>query len=52
VLVRRAAGPRVAAAAFTRLGYRDVRVYDGGKTDWAAAGLPFEGDRTAAEVVR
>ncbi|MEU8615896.1 rhodanese-like domain-containing protein [Actinoplanes sp. NPDC048791] len=43
---------KVAAAAFARLGYRDVRVYDGGKTDWAAAGLPFESDRSAAEVVR
>ena len=39
---------KVAAAAFGRLGYRDVRVYEGGKTDWAASGLPFEGDRAAA----
>jgi rhodanese-related sulfurtransferase len=37
---------KVAAAAFIRLGYRDVRVYDGGKTDWAAAGLAFAGART------
>lgn len=43
---------KVAAAAFARLGYRDVRVYDGGKADWAAAGLPFEGSRTAAGVMR
>jgi 3-mercaptopyruvate sulfurtransferase SseA len=34
-----------AAAAFTRLGYPDVRVYDGGKADWADAGLPFDGTR-------
>jgi rhodanese-related sulfurtransferase len=34
---------KVAAAAITRLGYPDVRVYDGGKADWADAGLPFEG---------
>jgi rhodanese-related sulfurtransferase len=31
---------KVAAAAFERLGYTDVRVYDGGKADWAQAGLP------------
>jgi len=39
-------------AAFGRLGYRDVRVPEGGKTDWAAAGLPFEDSRTAAGVMR
>jgi rhodanese-related sulfurtransferase len=33
---------KVAAAPFTRLGYPDVRVYHGGKADWADAGLPFE----------
>jgi rhodanese-related sulfurtransferase len=38
---------KVAAAAFTRFGYADVRVYDGGKSDWADAGLPFEGTRAA-----
>ena len=37
---------RVTAAAFTRLGYTNVRVYPGGKSDWADAGLPFEGTRT------
>jgi rhodanese-related sulfurtransferase len=37
---------RVTAAAFVRLGYTDVRVYAGGKSDWAAAGLPFESSRT------
>jgi 3-mercaptopyruvate sulfurtransferase SseA len=26
----------------------DVRVYAGGKTDWAEAGLPFEGTRALA----
>jgi rhodanese-related sulfurtransferase len=39
---------KVAAAAFTRLGYPDVRVYDGGKADWADAGLPLEGARATA----
>ncbi|MBO3742671.1 rhodanese-like domain-containing protein [Actinoplanes flavus] len=43
---------KVAAAAFGRLGYRDVRVYEGGKMDWAAAGLPFEGSRTAPRMTR
>jgi rhodanese-related sulfurtransferase len=43
---------KVAAGAFVRLGYRDVRVYEAGKTDWAAAGLPFEGIRTAPAVAR
>jgi rhodanese-related sulfurtransferase len=33
---------KVTAAKFTRLGYTDVRVYAGGKSDWADAGLPFE----------
>ncbi len=37
---------RITAAAFTRLGYPDVRVYPGGKADWADAGLPLEGART------
>ncbi|MEV4714694.1 rhodanese-like domain-containing protein [Micromonospora sp. NPDC049374] len=35
----------VAAAAFSRLGYPDVRVYTDGKADWAGAGLPFERTR-------
>lgn len=34
---------RVTAAAFVRLGYTDVRVYPGGKGDWAAAGLVLHG---------
>lgn len=38
---------KVTAAAFVRLGYCDVYVYPGGKSDWADAGLPFEGTRTA-----
>jgi rhodanese-related sulfurtransferase len=33
---------KVAAGAFERLGYDDVRVYGGGKADWYDAGLPFE----------
>jgi rhodanese-related sulfurtransferase len=36
---------KAAAAAFTRLGYTDVRVYTGGKADWADAGLPLHGTR-------
>ena len=32
---------RTTAAAFERLGYRYVRVYEGGKSDWSSAGLPF-----------
>lgn len=39
---------RVTAAAFERLGYTDVRVYPGGKLDWAQAGLPLAGARSAA----
>jgi rhodanese-related sulfurtransferase len=41
---------KVTAAAFTRLGYADVRVYEGGKTDWAEAGLRFEGARAMPEA--
>lgn len=37
---------KVTAAALTRAGYTDVRVYPGGKADWLVAGLPME--RTAA----
>jgi rhodanese-related sulfurtransferase len=36
---------KIAAAAFARLGYADVRVYVGGKQDWAEAGLAFECSR-------
>lgn len=36
----------VTAAALSRFGFTDVRVYAGGKADWFAAGLPME--RTAA----
>jgi rhodanese-related sulfurtransferase len=36
---------KLTAAAFIRLGYTDVRVYPGGKSDWAAAGPPFHGTR-------
>jgi rhodanese-related sulfurtransferase len=43
---------KVAAAAFGRFGYRDVRVYEGGKTDWATAGLPFDGSRATSEAAR
>ncbi|MFB4269654.1 rhodanese-like domain-containing protein [Nonomuraea sp. GTA35] len=39
---------KMAAAAFARLGYADVRVYAGGKQDWAEAGLAFEGNRAPA----
>jgi rhodanese-related sulfurtransferase len=37
---------RVTAAALIRLGYTDVRVYPGGKSDWAAAGLPLHATHT------
>lgn len=40
---------KVTAAAFVRYGYTDVRIYVGGKMDWAQAGLPFAGSR-AQEV--
>ena len=40
---------KVTAAALTRAGYTDVRVYPGGKADWAAAGLPMEHTTQAAE---
>ena len=39
---------RATAAQFERLGYRDVRIYPGGKLDWSDAGLPLEGARHAA----
>lgn len=39
---------KVAAGAFARLGYEDVRVYTGGKADWYGAGLPFETATPAA----
>ena len=29
----------------------DVRVYPGGKADWADAGLPFEGSRAQPKAV-
>ena len=32
----------VAAKVLVDLGYQDVRVYAGGKADWADAGLPLE----------
>ncbi|MFI7131801.1 rhodanese-like domain-containing protein [Nonomuraea sp. NPDC050153] len=38
---------KIAAAAFARLGYADVRVYAGGKEDWAQAGPAFEGSRAS-----
>jgi rhodanese-related sulfurtransferase len=31
-----------AAARLRAMGYADVRVYSGGKADWAEAGLPLE----------
>ncbi|MEU1734183.1 rhodanese-like domain-containing protein [Streptosporangium sp. NPDC020145] len=42
---------KIAAAAFARLGYADVRVYAGGKQDWAEAGLAFEGSPAPAATV-
>ncbi|MFI9595434.1 rhodanese-like domain-containing protein [Nonomuraea sp. NPDC052265] len=43
---------KIAAAAFARLGYADVRVYAGGKQDWAEAGPAFDGSRASAGVGR
>jgi rhodanese-related sulfurtransferase len=37
----------VAAAAFERLDYSDVRIYPGGKSDWFTAGLPLQGARAS-----
>ena len=33
---------RIAAEQLRRLGYTDVRAYEGGKQDWSEAGLPLE----------
>lgn len=33
---------RIAAEQLRKLGYTDVRAYEGGKEDWAHAGLPLE----------
>jgi rhodanese-related sulfurtransferase len=41
---------RVAADGFVRLGYTDVRIYEGGKPDWAAGGLPLHGTRATPEA--
>jgi rhodanese-related sulfurtransferase len=38
------ANSKVAAEALRQLGYTDVRVYPGGKADWADAGLPLVRD--------
>jgi rhodanese-related sulfurtransferase len=43
---------KVTATAFERLGYRDVRVYSGGKADWWQAGLPLVGHRAEARQPR
>ena len=43
---------KAAAAAYSRLGYTDVRVYTGGKADWAEAGLPFDGTRATSKAAR
>jgi rhodanese-related sulfurtransferase len=36
---------KVVAEAFVALGYTDIAVFPGGKEQWAAAGLPFDGAR-------
>jgi len=36
----------LAAEALQKLGYSQIRVYGGGKQDWAAAGLAFESGGT------
>jgi rhodanese-related sulfurtransferase len=40
----------MAARHLMRLGYTDVTVYEGGKLDWEAGGLPFESG-VAADTV-
>jgi hypothetical protein len=40
------------AADQAAVGYCDVRVYVGGKTDWTAAGLPFDGSRATPQAAR
>jgi rhodanese-related sulfurtransferase len=40
----------IAATAFSRLGYTDVRVYAGGKQDWCEAGLALAGIRADKAV--
>jgi Mg/Co/Ni transporter MgtE len=39
-----------AAWRLERLGFRDVHVYAAGKADWAAAGLPLEGEDLARSI--
>ncbi len=39
---------RIAAEQLTKLGYTDVRAYEGGKEDWTAADLPLE----SAKLIR
>ena len=39
---------RATAIAFTKLGYSNLAVYEGGKADWFDAGLPMERITTAA----
>jgi rhodanese-related sulfurtransferase len=43
---------KIAAAAFARIGYADVRVYAGGKQDWAEAGPAFMDSRAITGVGR
>jgi 3-mercaptopyruvate sulfurtransferase SseA len=31
------------------IGYKDVRDYEGGKSDWMEAGLPIEGDEAGSQ---
>lgn len=39
----------LAGAKLLDLGYRNVRDFEGGKQEWAQAGLPFEGDSVSKE---
>lgn len=39
---------RAAAIALQKLGYTNVAMYEGGKADWEAAGLPFESTQAFA----
>jgi rhodanese-related sulfurtransferase len=42
------ANSRTAAAKLAELGYRNVRIYSGGKAAWREAGLAFEAARLTA----
>jgi rhodanese-related sulfurtransferase len=44
------ANSRIAARRLVELGYRNVRVFEGGKAAWRDAGLPFEAEASVTRV--